>query len=188
MTSNYCTRIHARTHGTLSIRDNADCECKSTYKAWFFFPSILHYISINITGIKLHAIQLLVISGFRMLFQVRSRSLHHNNPKDCRNKCCSTSSSRHNSIRLYVYVKIYKCITSQYKEFYSNAQSVEFLLRIRNARVQVPSQRPTNKNEVSHCPSRQNMDLFSKVRHGSFIPCRFQFRIQNRSTFWPCEL
>jgi len=62
----------------------------------------------------------------------------------------------------------------------SNAQSVEFLLCIRNARVQVPSRKAATKNEVLLCPSRQ---LFIKVCHDSFLLYRFEFRIQIRSTF-----
>ena len=62
----------------------------------------------------------------------------------------------------------------------SNAQSLEFLLCIRNAPVQVPSRKAATKNEVLHRPSRQ---LFITVRHDSFLPFRFQFRIQIRSTF-----
>jgi len=66
------------------------------------------------------------------------------------------------------------------KRTLSNAQSVEILLCIPNARVQVPSRKAASKNEVLHRPSRQ---LFIKVRHDSFLPFRFQFRIQIRSTF-----
>ena len=71
------------------------------------------------------------------------------------------------------------------KETLSNAQSVEILLCIPNARFQVPFRKAATKNEVLQRPSRQ---LFIKVRHDSILPFRLQFRIQIRSTFWPCKL
>jgi hypothetical protein len=146
MASNYCTRIHARIHGTLSIRGNVDCECK------FFFPSIVHYISLNkqesnstqfnywwFLGIECHFQSAYAVfvcdlrppeDGNHLPKHVRvnleyinksTSSLTHllvilqryNEPKRLLQQMLQHVFVETTPLDSYVYVKIYKCITSQ---------------------------------------------------------------------------
>ena len=162
-------------HGTLSIREKVDCECVTTYKAEFFFPSIVHYISMHLTGIKRQATPVLVIAGYRVSFQSACA-------------VCAITTNRFSSTNVaarlcwdvtplasYVYVRMYKCVTSQQKELYliPSLQNSYFVFG-------TPSRRLASTN-ILHCPSRPNMELFNKVSHGSFLPYLFQFRIPSRS-------